>query len=250
MHMSKVINWTSTIPDSAQGRLGIAGWENFQRPTFPDDYIIEPTPHRDDLDNTHDHYHCPANKSWMKNRYTLYTPIDIHFRIDSKTKMIGSDKCNGQDQFNRLFQVRNGWWDGEYPEVEIQYLHLFWTKHKKVWVEFTGHPSQHNFEVVSGHFPISNWLRPMTIGMVIKTFDKDILIRRGEPLCTVRFFDNMPHKTSDFTLERSIPEGKDMVRRLWQDREFKDWQPFKSWSIIMNRLNKDEEGKCPFQLPF
>ena len=82
--MSKVINWTSTIPDSAQGRLGISGWEDFQRPTFPDDYIIEPTPHRDDLDNTHDHYHCPANKSWMKNRYTLYTPIDIHFRIDSE----------------------------------------------------------------------------------------------------------------------------------------------------------------------
>tara|TARA_B100000287_G_scaffold410505_1_gene439020 strand:- start:42843 stop:43532 length:690 start_codon:yes stop_codon:yes gene_type:complete len=224
------IYYTTTIPHGQD--------ETFQHPTFPDDYEFNPEPYINTHDRTHDHMLCPAFKEWSKNRWTFYSPIDIHFRVDSGNKMIGSDTC-AQSQFERLFRIRDGWWENELPEIEIQYLHLFWTKAKHVWVEFTGHESNKGFNMVPGTFPISSWVRALPLGLVVTDIDKDINIKRGDPICNIRFYDK---KGSKFQLDRSIPDNN-IVKRVKHDRELKDWSPFKSWDLIMKR----EEKQCPLR---
>ena len=62
------INYISVIPDDNH--------EDYQNPTFAEDFEITPTPAFADGMKTHDHKSCPAHKEWCKNTVS-YTHLTL-----------------------------------------------------------------------------------------------------------------------------------------------------------------------------
>jgi len=223
---------TSVIPSGPD--------EDYQIPTFAEDWEITPTIAYNDGIKSHDHMYCPAHKEWCKNRWTFYFPFDLHFRCSNEHRMIGSDTHG--DKLQDLFMISPNWWNDELPEIQIRYNTLFWTDAKNVWVEYTGHPTvaQHGFSVVPGTFPVSSWMRSLPIGIVPHRIDDDIVIKRGTPIFHAKFVRGK----DTFKLSRKTP-SPDKLERIKQDQQLKHWAPYKSWDLIMKR-----ESKCPFRIHF
>ena len=79
-------------------------------------------------------------------------------QYDDKTRSLKTDM--NQNAYEEYFHIGERWTEGEYPEVQMQYVHSFWTRDKDVWVEQIPHPllSRYGLELVPATFPISVWL--------------------------------------------------------------------------------------------
>jgi hypothetical protein len=227
------INYISVIPDDH--------YEDYQSPTFAEDFEITPTPAFADGMKTHDHKSCPAHKEWCKNRWTFYMPFDLHLRaIPQEGKMVVSDSIENSE-FGRLIEINENWWNEDLPELQVKYNTLFWTDIKSgVWIEYTGHPSlaAHGMTVVPGTFPITAWMRSLPIGLVLNRLSEDLWIKRGTPLFHARFYDK---RGSIFKLRRKAPP-KEKIESIIQDKRLKNFMRFASWDLIKKR-----ESKCPFK---
>jgi|TARA_Y100000033_G_C2739689_1_gene107790 hypothetical protein len=228
------VNYISVIPDGQD--------EDYQHPTFAEDFEIPPTPAFNEGDKKHDHKSCPAHKEWCKNRWTFYMPFDLHLRaIPSEGKLIVSDSIE-PNEFGSLLEINENWWNDEnIPEIQVKYNTLFWTEEKHgVWIEYTSHPrlAETGITLVPGTFPISSWMRSLPIPVTINKLEQDIWIKRGTPLFHVRFYDK---RGSTFKLRRKAPT-KDRLEQIKQDKTLKSYMRFASWDLIKKR-----ESKCPFK---
>ena len=213
---------------------------------FPEDYFEEPTPALKEYDPDYRHSKCPAFKEYYKNTWVMKQCFPLGMLYKSADQYLETNL--GQDVFDEYFMVGDGWLDGTHPEVQFKQGYCFWTEDSDVWIEQFQHPemTRKGLDVVSGTFPISVWQRPINLGFTIKTYDKNIWLEKGSPLCYVRFSSQRTRDVK-FTLEkRSIP--KEVLKRQLQSLWLKDWHKNFSWNLIKQRLRKEEEqeNKCPF----
>tara|TARA_B100000927_G_scaffold271712_1_gene248835 strand:- start:603 stop:1346 length:744 start_codon:yes stop_codon:yes gene_type:complete len=213
---------------------------------FADDYFEAPTPALKDYPSSYTHSKCPAFKEYYKNTWVMRQSFPLGLLYNSAENYIETNLS--QKLFDEYFILGDDWEKMEHPEIQFNQGYCFWTEDKDVWIEQFQHPdmARLGLDTVSGCFPLSVWQRPINLGFTIKTYDKNIWLEKGSPLCYVRFSSQ---RTRDvrFTLEkRLIP--KDVLKRQNQSLWLKDWHKNYSWNLINKRLKKEEEDekKCPF----
>ena len=212
---------------------------------FPDDFIEVPKKFRSGYDSRYDHSKCPAWKKWTENCWTVTQPFTVGMRCDTKAGKLGTDLT--QKAYNQYFHLGENWLKGQYPEIQMKYSMLLWTKEKDVWVEQIPHPllSRAGFELIPATFPISVWHRPLVVGIKILDVNQNLQLTRGTPLYYFKLYSK--HGDPDFILERRDPPAE-WHRLQRQQNLLREFAPFKAWDIITQRLsNKERNWKCPFK---
>ena len=150
---------------------------------------------------------------------------------------------SSQDAYDQYFHVPENWLGGEYPEIQLRLNYMFWTNEKDVWVEQIPHPllSRHGFELVPGTFPISEWHRPLVVGLKVLDTCLKLMIKKD----TTLYYFILYSKKSDpyFIIEQKQPPEA-WHRSNQQENLLRKFAPFKSWDVIKQRVSS---GKCPIK---
>ena len=222
----KKVYWDYCIGDDPEAKL-------------PIDFVGTPKKFRANYNTEYDHAKCPAWKKWTNNCWVVKQPFDIGLKCDTKEERINTDL--DQKSYDQYFHVGPRWLEGEYPEIQLKLNYMFWTKDRDVWIEQIPHPllSRYGFELIPGTFPISDWHRPLVVGLKIIDTDVNLQLKRGTPLYYFKLY-SMKSDT-DFMLEQKEPPEQ-WHKLHKQTNLLRQFAPFKSWDIMKSRV---QEGKCP-----
>ena len=209
---------------------------------LPDDYVEIPKKFRTGYDTKYDHSKCPAWKKWGDNCWVINQPFDLGMQYDDKNRSIKTDM--NQDAYNEYFHIGERWLEGEYPEIQMQFVQYFWTRDKDVWVEQIPHPllGRYGLELIPATFPVSVWFRPLVMGAKIIDKNVNLFLPKGTPLCYVKFYSK--RSDANFVLEKkALPT--DLKKQNEEHSLMRYYTKFKVWDLIMNRVKK--ESKCPLK---
>ena len=202
--------------------------------SLPEDYFLPPEKYLKDINHDFLHSKCPAWKYYYKNTFTIRQQFPL------KIKNVGQILANLEDRFafDRYFDLK-----GASNEFQMLNIYMFWTDAKDVWLEQTPHPelTRKGLDLVCGSFPISEWNRPISIGVVMNT--DHVVLDRGDPLYNVRFTSKGDHNVAYKLVKREFPQHLD--KRSKGDLELQHWQWGESWNLIKQRL--DRKPRCPFR---
>ena len=202
--------------------------------SLPEDYFLPPEKYLKDINHDFLHSKCPAWKYYYKNTFTIRQQFPL------KIKNEGQILANLEDRFafDRYFDLK-----GASNEFQMLNIYMFWTDAKDVWLEQTPHPelTRKGLDLVCGSFPISEWNRPISIGVVMNT--DHVVLDRGDPLYNVRFTSKGDHNVAYKLVKREFPQHLD--KRSKRDLELQHWQWGESWNLIKQRL--DRIPRCPFR---
>jgi hypothetical protein len=208
---------------------------------FPDDFMATPKKFRGGYSTGYDHTKCPAWKKWTENCWVVKQPFDVGIKVDTKERKIVTDLH--QEAYDTYFHLGERWLEGEYPEIQLKLNYMFWTKNKDVWIEQIPHPllSRLGFELIPGTFPISEWHRPLVVGLKVLDTDVNLMLKKNTPLYYFRLYSKK--SDPDFIIEQKEPPESWHVANK-QTNLLRTFAPFKSWGIIKQRV---ESGKCPIK---
>jgi len=157
---------------------------------------------------------CPAVRDYLRNFYILRSPIDLNFVLkkESDTEcLIGYDSKADQEKGKNwiVFEDRKREWSpkhadestsrlkmkpGNPPLISFSFHYLFISDIPNVYVEEMP-PYLHmhnltwckNMRFVPGSFDIGSWYRAIDIACEYTGEYDAITIKRGDPMCYVRF---------------------------------------------------------------
>ena len=216
--------------------------ECWDSPLSVDGVGIEPTRSIDDYKpNSVPHYMCPAWRHKQQREFIVYAPRDL--TIEATEEGIRCPNIDTPELMQRLVKIEDF-----YPPVRTLQIAcpmmVVWTSARKVWVEATDHPLtalNNNYTLVNGWFNLSEWARPISLGVMRVDIDKPVVIKRGDPLYKLRFFQENNLK-QEFNMIKSEPPEK-LVKDMHNRLSVKNLIPFISKDLI---FGKDKERKCPF----
>lgn len=151
---------------------------------------------------------CPAFTSFMTNWYTVRSPIDVKFLYKKVSKTDAKITYSTPEATPYIsFNERKQEWSPEFnfedrikleknnnPLVSFSFHQLFVTDEKDLYVEQVP-PFLHMYKLpyfkylrtIPGAFNIHSWVRPFDFAYEIFTDNAVIDIKRGDPLCYLRF---------------------------------------------------------------
>lgn len=191
---------------------------------------------------------CPAFLDYYKNTYVLYSPVDLTIEYNSQTKIINT-KPQGQDFFDK-FVVYRGHEIGENDPflMSLNFYHIF-VADKDCMIEqlpntFHNDCVSSKIKIISGTFDISKWHRPIVFAFEINDTSKPLVIKRGDPLCYIRFIPKDGKKINLIEKEFSEKELTNINRCL----HLKLAVPKMPLKILYDMAKKfvKPKKKCPF----
>ena len=144
------------------------------------------------IDEDYIYSQCPVVHHKNNRIFVAHSPIDFEVRVDRTTEGVFV-RCDDQD----LLQYEETYFTAPKPVLQVKSpMFLFWTEAKNVWFEFDAHPMTsltNNFIAVGGWFNLSNWSRTSSLAMTIVDETNPVVIKKGDPVCTIRFYptDNL-----------------------------------------------------------
>lgn len=185
--------------------------------------------------NSVPHYACPAWRHKQEREFIVYAPKDI--TVEQNGYQFKCPTIDDDELANWLIHIE----DPKTIQIACPMV-LCWTKAKRVWVEVEDHPMtalNNNFTVVSGWFNLSEWTRPIAFAVMRVDSKKPVIIKRGDPLYKIRFYqeNNLKQK---FNMIKSEPSEK-MLRDINNRLSVKHFIPFLAKDLMFGK-----ERKCPF----
>lgn len=165
---------------------------------------FEPTRHIDEKTNVLKYYKCPAWSHLTKREFTVYAPRDLTLEFDYVNQSINSPNLVGL--FDRFVLPIKDWHIHPTMQLFIPKI-MMWTKAKNIWVEQkdTGLTALHNnFNLISGRWNLSQWERPLSFAVDIVDRDKPLIIKRGDPIYRVAFYQEN-NLMQEYRLVKSKP---------------------------------------------
>lgn len=137
---------------------------------------------------------CPAFTDFFRNVFVIPSPIDITISFDKKNDSvtITGDKGIDQNFFNNFIQAR-GKQIGKQDKflLTCTFIRLIFYTKDPVLIEYmpsyTLYKQDNNFNLIPGQFRIDKWIRPLDFTFEFIDESKPIIIKRGDPLFTLRF---------------------------------------------------------------
>jgi len=162
---------------------------------------------------------CPAVNNVFKNAYILRSPFDIqlHFNgfVDGETsiELIKSGSSVTDEKLLDVISIHTSKEQifQDKPLLEFLINMVFVTDTKGIEIEqlppfLEYRPDNYPVVFSSVRFNIYNWERPMQLALSWMDVTKDITIKRGDPLCYIRF-------NKDIKLEQ-IPLKPDLKKHI------------------------------------
>jgi hypothetical protein len=131
---------------------------------------------------------CPAFLDFYKNVYVIKSPIDYELTIDN----FGNVKTKDYDQqfFIETVNVESSKHD-KHPSIVLNFNYIFYSDTSVLIEQFPAIMEDNEFirntRIVAGQFDISKWLRPVNVSFEVLDKTKPIVIKKGDPLCYIRF---------------------------------------------------------------
>lgn len=144
--------------------------------------------HTDPMNMSAAYKKCPAYTTYLKNVYQLNSIADIKFTIDADRKIVSVD---APEWVRSRISFRTLPSKDTYILITLAIYVIFYSK-KPVQIEqlppfLSTNPRSSQFTVVPGTFDISQWVRPLEFSIEIKDHVSNFEIKKGDPLCYVRF---------------------------------------------------------------
>ena len=130
---------------------------------------------------------CPVVNHKLNRTFIGTSPIDFSFLVDRKNKILHSDN-------NNLMYFDEEHLESTNPVVQLRFPEfVFWTDSPNVWFEFNDHPLtsyKNNIFCINGWFNLSNWIRNISLGVVVVNEKNPVIIKKGDPLFRITFHSN------------------------------------------------------------
>lgn len=140
--------------------------------------------------------HCPATNDFNSRTFTILSPYTFRIRAQTVNKQLDffpvypDTEASEQVIKNDIrFQPRTLWRDAKYPILQLTLPYVFFSN-ESVYINqiepnrFTG---EKNWSLIQGRFDISRWQRPINWAIEWTNTNRDILIKKGDPLCQIIF---------------------------------------------------------------
>jgi hypothetical protein len=213
----------------------------FGEPFFPLD-LAPMAFEKEAVDKRYPSGECPAQKEYYKNTWVFRSPFSFSckFMSDEHEKSLVFEGMHA-DAVPVLFTNKHIYLNTPLPEFQISIFNYLWTDSPNVWVEQIPAEgfSRSGAELVCGTFPISSWVRPLSIGL--RMTGDELKVEKGDPLFRVRLIDKANDDKIRLYKSDEMPER---VRRVWeQGGRFVKYNKKKSWPAIINRVRQGIGGK-------
>ena len=130
-------------------------------------------------------------------------------------------------------------------------MFLFWTDEDNIWFEFDAHPItslNNNFIAVGGWFNLSNWSRASSLAMTVVDETKPVIIRKGDPVCKIRFYPTDNLDDGVVLREQKDPKLIEKIKTVYAKKQREGWDD-KNWKgKLFSKTEK--ESKCPVSFLF
>ena len=176
-----------------------------------------------------------------------HSPIDFEVRVDRTTEGVFV-RCDNQD----LLQYEETYFVAPKPVLQVKSpMFLFWTQEENIWFEFDAHPMtsySNNFIAVGGWFNLSNWSRTSSLAMTIVDETKPVIIKRGDPVCNIRFYPTDDLDDGVLLKEEKNSKVIEKIKTRYAKKQKQGWSD-KNWKgKLFTRTTS--ESKCPVSFLF
>jgi hypothetical protein len=182
---------------------------------------------------------CPAYLDSLKNTYVICSPIDYEIQINREEKWVNvvTPKELPKELFSPRFEDEG---NSEYCLFSIYFGRLIFVSRKKdVWMEvvdpFMEWERKNAMRIVSGRFNIHRWVRALEFAFEHKNRIDTIKIKRGEPLCYVRFTTK---NSSDMIVLNRIEQNNNDMQDNKRNTYLKKFYPNKSLDFLYGLRDK------------
>lgn len=140
--------------------------------------------------------HCPGTNDFNSRTFTILSPYTFRIRAKEIDKQLNffpvypSTEASEEVIKNEIsFQPRTLWRDPRYPILQLSLPYVFFSN-EPVYINqiepnrFTG---EKNWSLIQGRFDISSWQRPINWAIEWTNTNRDIFVKKGDPLCQVIF---------------------------------------------------------------
>ena len=155
-------------------------------------------------------------------------------------------------QNQELLEYNDDYFSAPNPVLQLKSpMFLFWTEADNVWFEFDAHPMtalNNNFIAVGGWFNLSNWSRASSLAMTIVDETKPVIIKRGDPVCNIRFYPTDDLDDGVLLKEEKNSKVIEKIKTRYAKKQKQGWSD-KNWKgKLFTRTTS--ESKCPVSFLF
>ncbi len=170
---------------------------------------------------------CPAVIQMESRFFVVNSPYDIRigFTRDAKGKAVLVNRAGGASpvragKLNELLSLVNEaeWRYPDRPTVQMALPYCF-IADEPVWLTQVGCFAHYRADplpgtIFGGRFPVHIWPRPLMWAFEWHDIEKDIVLRRGEPLFYVQFEANSPDRPVQLVEAERTPELSAYLEKL------------------------------------
>ena len=199
------------------------------------------------LDEQYIYSQCPVVHHKNNRIFVAHSPIDFEAKVDITSEGI-TVRCDNQE----LLEYNDDYFSAPNPVLQLKSpMFLFWTEADNVWFEFDAHPMtalNNNFIAVGGWFNLSNWSRASSLAMTIVDETKPVIIKRGDPVCNIRFYPTDDLDDGVLLKEEKNSKVIEKIKTRYAKKQKQGWSD-KNWKgKLFTRTTS--ESKCPVSFLF
>ena len=174
--------------------------------------------------------HCPATNNFNSRTFTIFSPYSFRIRtqiIDERLNFFPvypDTEASEQVIKNEIsFQPMSLWRDSRYPILQLSLPYVFFSN-ESIYLNqlepnrFLG---EKNWSLIQGRFNIGTWHRPINWAIEWTNTNKDIFIKKGEPLCQIIFETLSPESSINLIkverndeLQRAIKRTQGITNKI------------------------------------
>ena len=164
--------------------------------------------------------HCPGVRDLNSRTFSILSPYTFRIRakrIDNQLNFypVYPDTEASEEVIKReiSFQARKLWRDDKYPILQLSLPYVFFSN-ESVYInqiEPNRFKGEKNWSLIQGRFDIASWQRPINWGIEWIDTEKDICIKKGDPLCQIIFETTSPE--SDISLIK-VERNEELQRAI------------------------------------
>ena len=199
------------------------------------------------LDERYVHSKCPVVHHKNNRVFVAHSPVNFEAKVDRNSE--GNFVTTNRED---LLQFDDNYFTAPKPVLQLKSpMFMFYTEEDNVWFEFDAHPMtslSNNFIAVGGWFNLSNWSRASSLAMTVVDETKPVIIRKGDPVCKIRFYPTDNLDDGVVLKEQRDPKLIEKIKGVYAKKQRKGWDD-KNWKgKLFSKTEK--ESKCPVSFLF
>jgi hypothetical protein len=199
------------------------------------------------LDERYVHSKCPVVHHKNNRVFVAHSPVNFEAKVDRNSE--GNFVTTNRED---LLQFDADYFTAPKPVLQLKSpMFMFYTEEDNVWFEFDAHPMtslSNNFIAVGGWFNLSNWSRASSLAMTVVDETKPVIIRKGDPVCKIRFYPTDNLDDGVVLREQKDPKLIEKIKTVYAKKQREGWDD-KNWKgKLFSKTEK--ESKCPVSFLF